>query len=329
MSVLYPLKFEPLLKEKIWGGSSLVSIYKKSGNPGLKYGESWELSAVSDNLSIIKNGFLAGNNIEELIEVYMGDLVGDTVYEKFGIEFPLLIKLIESESDLSLQVHPNNELALKRHNAYGKTEMWYIMEAKNNARIHTGFKKKTSREEYLNAVKNKDVASLIHIENCSPGDVFLNPSGRIHAIGAGLVLVEIQQTSDITYRISDWGRLDDSGKSRELHTDLATDAIDFDSVGSLKTSTVININSSANIAECEFFNTNLQWIDRAVMKNYESIDSFIVYICVEGSFNVRWNKNSEEISLGETVLIPATLRELTLEPTPEAKLLEVYIKNRK
>ncbi len=306
-----------------------MSNYKKSGNPGLKYGESWELSAVSDNLSIIKNGFLAGNNIEELIEVYMGDLVGDTVYEKFGIEFPLLIKLIESESDLSLQVHPNNELALKRHNAYGKTEMWYIMEAKNNARIYTGFKKKTSREEYLNAVKNKDVASLIRIENCSPGDVFLNPSGRIHAIGAGLVLVEIQQTSDITYRISDWGRLDDSGKPRELHTDLATDAIDFDSVGSLKTSTVININSSANIAECEFFNTNLQWIDRAVMKNYESIDSFIVYICVEGSFNVRWNKNSEDISLGETVLIPATLRELVLEPTPEAKLLEVYIKNRK
>ncbi|HHU33712.1 MAG TPA: mannose-6-phosphate isomerase, partial [Bacteroidetes bacterium] len=262
-------------------------------------------------------------------EVYMGDLVGDTVYEKFGIEFPLLIKLIESESDLSLQVHPNNELALKRHNAYGKTEMWYIMEAKNNARIHTGFKKKTSREEYLNAVKNKDVASLIHIENCSPGDVFLNPSGRIHAIGAGLVLVEIQQTSDITYRISDWGRLDDSGKSRELHTDLATDAIDFGSVDSLKSSAIININSSANIAECEFFTTNLQWIDRAVMKNYESIDSFIIYICVEGSFNVRWNKNSEEISLGETVLIPATLRELTLEPTPEAKLLEVYIKNRK
>ena len=329
MSVLYPLKFEPLLKEKIWGGSSLVSIYKKSGNPGLKYGESWELSAVSDNLSIIKNGFLAGNNIEELIEVYMGDLVGDTVYEKFGIEFPLLIKLIESESDLSLQVHPNNELALKRHNAYGKTEMWYIMEAKNNARIYTGFKKETSREEYLNAVKNKDVASLIRIENCSPGDVFLNPSGRIHAIGAGLVLVEIQQTSDITYRISDWGRLDDSGKSRELHTDLATDAIDFGSVDSLKSSAIININSSANIAECEFFTTNLQWIDRAVMKNYESIDSFIIYICVEGSFNVRWNKNSEEISLGETVLIPATLRELTLEPTPEAKLLEVYIKNRK
>ncbi|MGI5913562.1 MAG: type I phosphomannose isomerase catalytic subunit [Bacteroidales bacterium] len=329
MSVLYPLKFEPLLKEKIWGGSSLVSNYKKSGNPDLKYGESWELSAVSDNLSIIENGFLAGNNIEELIEVYMGDLVGDTVYEKFGIEFPLLIKLIESESDLSLQVHPNNELALKRHNAYGKTEMWYIMEAKNNARIYTGFKKETSREEYLNAVKNKDVASLIRIENCSPGDVFLNPSGRIHAIGAGLVLVEIQQTSDITYRISDWGRLDDSGKPRELHTDLATDAIDFNSVGSLKSSTVININSSANIAECEFFNTNLQWIDRAVMKNYESIDSFIVYICVEGSFNVRWNKNSEEISLGETVLIPATLRELVLEPTPEAKLLEIYIKNRK
>lgn len=304
----------------------MVSNYKKSGDPDLKYGESWELSAVSDNLSIIKNGFLAGNNIEELIEVYMGDLVGDTVYEKYGIEFPLLIKLMESESDLSIQVHPNNELALARHNAYGKTEMWYIMEAKNNAKIYTGFKKRTSKEEYLDAVKKNDVASLINAEKCSPGDVFLNPSGRIHAIGAGLVLVEIQQTSDITYRISDWGRLDNSGKPRELHTELATDAIDFDTVGSLKSSPIIDINSSVNIAECEFFNSNLQWIDRAVMKNYESIDSFIIYICVEGSFKVRWNENSEEISLGETVLIPAALKELILEPTPEAKLLEVYIK---
>ncbi len=326
MSELYPLKFEPQLKEKIWGGSSLVSNYNKSGDPDLKYGECWEISAVSDNLSVISNGFLAGNNIEEIVEVYMGDLVGDTIYEKFGIEFPLLIKLIEAASDLSIQVHPDNELALKRHNAYGKTEMWYILEAGEGSKIYTGFKKKTTRDEYLEAVKNNDVASLIGSAKCSPGDVFLNPSGRIHAIGAGLTLVEIQQTSDITYRISDWGRLDSTGKPRELHTDLATDAIDFGSVGSGKSSPSIDINSSVSIADCEFFTSNLQWIDKPVWKNYNSIDSFIIYICVEGAFNVRWGEKSEGISMGETVLIPASLKEVILEPSPEAKLLEVYIK---
>ena len=327
MSDLYPLKFEPQLKEKIWGGSSLVSEYKKNGKPDLKYGECWEISAVSDNISIIKNGFLAGNNLEEIIEVYMGDIVGDSVYDKFGIELPLLIKLIEAESDLSIQVHPNNELALKRHNAYGKTEMWYILEAAPEAKIYTGFKKKTTKDEYLLAAENNEVASLICAEKCSSGDVIFNPSGRIHSIGAGLILVEVQQTSDITYRISDWGRVDNSGKPRELHIDLATDAIDFESVGSWKSTPTININSSVNIADCEFFTSNLQWFDKPVLKNYNFLDSFILYICVEGAFNVRWKEKSEMISLGETVLIPASLKELVIEPSPVAKLLEIYIKN--
>lgn len=327
MAELYPLKFEPILKEKIWGGTSFVSKFKKGGKPDLNYGECWELSAVSDNLSIISNGFLAGNNIEEIVEVYMGDLVGDAVYDKFGVEFPLLIKLLESTKELSVQVHPNNELALERHNAYGKTEFWYILDAEEGAHLFSGFNKQTSKKEYLDAIKKDDIKALLREESCSNGDAFYNPSGRVHSIGAGLLLVEIQQTSDITYRISDGGRLDIDGKHRELHTELATDAIDFSSFESGKSSPVINPNSSVNIVDCEFFTTNLQWFDKPVGKNYGSIDSFVLYICVDGSFNICWENLSEKVEKGETVLLPASIKEVVLEPSPEAKLLEVYIKN--
>ncbi len=234
MSELYPLRFEPILKEKIWGGSSLAEHYgKKAGN--LKnIGESWEISAVSENLSVISNGFLAGNNIEEIIEVYMGDITGESVFEKFGNEFPLLIKLIEARDDLSVQVHPGNELAKERHNAFGKTEMWYILQSEKNAKIYTGFSKPVTRDSYINALKNNTVTDILNIERAYPGDTFFTPAGRIHAIGAGIVLAEIQQTSDITYRIYDWDRKDNTGKSRELHTDLALEAIDFNASGKNK-----------------------------------------------------------------------------------------------
>ncbi len=206
MAELYPLRFEPVLKEKIWGGSALVAKYGKNGEGLRNVGESWEISAVAGNLSVVTNGFLAGNNIEEIIEVYMGDLTGEAIFDKFGNEFPLLIKLIEAREDLSVQVHPGNELARERHNAYGKTEMWYILESQKGARIYTGFSKPVAREEYLNALKNNTIQDLLNVETADPGDAFFTPAGRIHAIGAGVVLAEIQQTSDITYRIYDWGR---------------------------------------------------------------------------------------------------------------------------
>jgi mannose-6-phosphate isomerase len=328
MSELYPLKFEPILKEKIWGGSSLAESYgKKAGN--LKnIGESWEISAVSDNLSIISNGFLAGNNIEEIIEVYMGDITGESVFEKFGNEFPLLIKLIEARDDLSVQVHPGNELAKERHKAYGKTEMWYILQSEKNAKIYTGFSKPATRDSYINAVKNNSVPDLLNIESADPGDTFFTPAGRIHAIGAGIVLAEIQQTSDITYRIYDWGRKDEKGKSRELHTDLALEAIDFNAAGKNKIKKELRKNTAENLVSSEFFDTNIIRFNEHIVRDYNLIDSFVVYICTEGRFLVSWENKSEKISKGETVLIPAMISDVVLVPDPEATILEIYINNK-
>ncbi len=328
MSELYPLKFEPILKEKIWGGSSLADNYGK--NPGnLKnIGESWELSAVSDNLSVISNGFLAGNNIEEIIEVYMGDITGESVFEEFGNEFPLLIKLIEARDDLSVQVHPGDELAKKRHKAYGKTEMWYILKSEKNAKIYTGFSNPVSRDSYINAVKNNTVGELLNIESADPGDTFFTPAGRIHAIGAGIVLAEIQQTSDITYRIYDWGRKDKNGKSRELHTDLALDAIDFNETGKSKIKKELLKNKPENLVSCKYFDTNIIQFNKHIARDYNIIDSFVAYICTEGRFMIRWDSGSEKVSKGETVLLPAMISDVVLVPEPEATVLEIYINNK-
>jgi len=325
MSELYPFKFEPILKEKIWGGTALVNHYYKKADPGNKYGESWEISAISDNLSVVVNGFLAGNNIEELIEVYMGDITGDVVYDKFGIEFPLLIKLIEARDDLSIQVHPGNEMARERHNAYGKTEMWYILEAEKDSRIFTGFREPISKETYTGALEAGSLAELLNVENPEPGDVFFTPAGRIHAIGSGIILAEIQQTSDITYRIYDWNRKDANDKGRELHTDLALDAIDFSASGINRKKILPMLNKTENLVNCEFFTTNLINFNELIIKDYNLIDSFVIYICTEGEFLIRWDGNSEPVIKGETVLLPAMIKEVILEPSPEAKVLEIFI----
>jgi mannose-6-phosphate isomerase len=328
MPELYPLKFEPILKEKIWGGSALAKNYGKKAGSLKNIGESWEISAVSDNLSIISNGFLAGNNIEEIIEVYMGDITGESVFEKFGNEFPLLIKLIEARDDLSVQVHPGNELAKERHKAYGKTEMWYILQSEKNAKIFTGFSKPINRDSYVSALKNNSIPDILNIETADPGDTFFTPAGRIHAIGAGIVLAEIQQTSDITYRIYDWGRKDEKGKSRELHTDLALEAIDFKAAGKNKIKKALQKNIPENLVSCEFFDTNILQFNEHIERDYNLIDSFVVYICTEGRFQIRWEEKSERISKGETVLLPAMISEVILLPESEATILEIYINNK-
>ncbi len=325
MSELYPLKFEPILKEKIWGGKSLAENYgKKQGN--LKnIGESWEISAVSENLSVVSNGFLAGNNIEEIIEVYMGDITGESVYEKFGYEFPLLIKLIEARDDLSVQVHPGDELARERHNAYGKTELWHILQSEKGARIYTGFSKQVSRESYIDAVNTGTIGELLNSEPAQPGDTFFTPAGRIHAIGAGIVLAEIQQTSDITYRIYDWGRKDNEGRPRELHTDLALDAIDFAQTGTGKINNEAVHNKPSNLVRCKYFDTGLISFGTRIKRDYNLIDSFVVYICTGGRFKIIWDSGSDSVTRGETVLIPASLTDVELIPEPDASLLEIYV----
>jgi mannose-6-phosphate isomerase len=325
MSELYPLKFETVLKEKVWGGNALVNRFNKKPFNSNPVGESWEISAIADNQSVVSNGFLAGNNIEELIEVYMGDITGDLIYEKYGNEFPLLIKIIEARQDLSIQVHPGDLLAKERHNAYGKTEMWYILDSDPESRIFTGFKQGVTKEMYLEAVKNGSLAELLNVENPEPGDTFFTPAGRIHAIGAGTVLAEIQQTSDITYRIFDWNRKSTGNEKRELHTDLALDAIDFGEAGKNRIRREAELNTSVNLVSCQYFCTNIVWLSKPVRKEYYNIDSFVIYICTEGEFLIRWDESSETVSKGETVLLPAMIKEVTLEPVGEAKLLEVYI----
>jgi mannose-6-phosphate isomerase len=325
MSELYPLKFETVLKEKVWGGDTLVSKYNKTATGSHKIGESWELSAVAENQSVISNGFLAGNNIEELIEVYMGDITGDSIYEKFGNEFPLLIKFIEAQEDLSIQVHPGNDLAKKRHQAYGKTEMWYILESKKGSKLYTGFREGVTKEIYEEAINNGGIEKLLNVENVDAGDTFFTPAGRVHAIGAGIVLVEIQQTSDITYRIFDWNRKSTGKEKRELHTDLALEAIDFSLAGENKIKVVPVLNKTENLVDCEFFNTNILSFNKPINKEYYFNDSFVVYICIEGEFLINWDDNSEKVTKGETVLLPAMIKEVTLKPVNETRILEVYI----
>jgi mannose-6-phosphate isomerase len=325
MSELYPLKFEPILKEKVWGGNALVSRYNKIPQGLVNIGESWELSSVSDNLSVISNGFLAGNNIGELIEVYMGDITGDSIFEKFGNEFPLLIKFIEAREDLSVQVHPADKLAKERHYAFGKTEMWYILESEKESKIYTGFKEGVTKEMYQESLKNGHLTDLLNVETAEAGDTFFTPAGRVHAIGAGTVLVEIQQTSDITYRIFDWNRKSSGKNKRNLHTDLALDAIDFSASGKNKIRKISEINKTENLVSCEYFNTNIISFNTPINKEYYVNDSFVVYICIDGEFLIRWDKNSDIVSKGDTILLPAMIKEVTLEPVKEARMLEIFI----
>lgn len=328
MNELYPLKFQPQLKERIWGGTQLVSLYKKANsNDGKTYGESWEISGIENSISVVSEGFLEGNDLQELIEIYMGDLVGDKVYDKFGLDFPLLIKLIDANQALSIQVHPNDELANERHGAFGKTEMWYVINSNDNAEIITGFSKATSKNEYLDYFNSGRIKELLNVEKTSKGDVFFIPAGRVHAIGAGVLLAEIQQTSDITYRIYDWDRTDSNGNPRELHTDLAIDAIDFKHYDSYKTVSPQEENKTHELASCQYFTTNKLSFSKAFERDYNFIDSFVVYICIEGAFKIIYgNGASTLVSQGETVLLPAELKNVILKPEPSSTILETYIK---
>ncbi len=327
MSGLYPLKFKPLFHEKIWGGNKMKSLLGKDYFHLSNCGESWEISAVEDNISKVGNGFLAGNNIAELIEIYMGDLVGDKVYEKFGNEFPLLFKFIDANDDLSVQVHPNDEMSKERHNAWGKTEMWYVIHAEMDALINSGFNRQLTKSEYLDYLENNRLSEILHYDKANAGDVFFIPAGRVHAIGKGVVLAEIQETSDVTYRIFDYNRKDANGNLRELHNDLALDAIDFTWKENYKTDYSAELNKPVEIVSCDYFTTNLLHFSEAQTKDFNLIDSFVVYMNIEGRYSIIYEDGEVIVEKGETVLIPACLESFTMKPLSSGvKTLEVYIR---
>lgn len=327
--MLYPIRFTPLLKERIWGGKTLLANAKqgkaKKIDATQPYGESWELSAVKGDESVVANGFLKRNNIEEIIEVYMGNLIGDKVYEKYGLTFPLLIKSLDCHDVLSVQVHPDDELAAERHNSYGKTEMWYIVDAEPGAFIYIGFNRKDiTREEYIAAINEGRLPELLNKVEVKPGDTFFIPAGTIHALGKGVVVLEIQQTSDVTYRVYDWERVDDNGNPRELHTALAVDAIDF---ASDKDKCIMHYepkkNVSTQMVKCDYFTTNIVELEGSTERELESIDSFVLYICAEGEADVCMGDSKEHLEPFDLVMIPAEADSVKL--CGNAKLLEVYI----
>ncbi len=325
MNTLYPLKFKPIFKDKIWGGNRIQTVLGKDFSPLPNCGEVWVVSDYAGNHSVVENGFLAGNELTELIEVYMSDLVGDKVYEKFHNEFPLLIKFIDSNDYLSIQVHPDDELAQKKNIGSGKTEMWYILHAEKNAQLISGFNQKMNRNTYLEHFKNKTLTDILNYENVSAGDAFYLPAGRVHALGPGILLTEIQQTSDNTFRIYDWDRVDAQGNPRELHTALALEAMDFNVYDNYRTNYLHKVNQTATIIKSPYFTTNMLQFNQSIAKDFSELDSFVVYVCVEGSCGLLYNEGIIDLHLGDAVLIPAEIKNVVLQTAKEAKLLEVYI----
>lgn len=316
----YPLQFEPILKERIWGGEKLKKILNKPIVSKIT-GESWELSTVEGDVSIVANGELKGKSLMELIDAMPNEILGTEVYKRFGKQFPLLFKYLDAREDLSIQVHPNDKLAKERHNSFGKTEMWYVTQADRDARIIVGFKKDSSKEEYLQHLNDKNLVSILDTVKAKPGDVFFLETGTVHAIGAGLVVAEIQQTSDITYRLYDFDRKDAQGNTRELHVDLALDAINYNKVDTQKKYET-KTNTSNVVVDCPYFTTNFIPLENKVSVS-KSGETFTVYMCIEGAFEIEFDGFKKAYQKGDTVLIPAEINAFILNG--KASILEIYI----
>ena len=323
---MYPLKFEDILRPMIWGGEE-ISRFKQlpEVHPGI--GESWEISQVGDRISVVSEGEDKGKTITELIKRDGANLLGKHVAARYADKFPLLIKFIDAHDNLSIQVHPNDELAMTRHNSFGKTEMWYVIDAKPGAGLYSGFSKQITPAEYVERIKNNTITDVLQEYEIHPGDVFFLPAGRVHSIGAGSFIAEIQQTSDITYRIYDFNRKDANGKTRELHTDLAREAINYEVLDDYRTKYEPLKDEPVELVACTYFTTSLYDMTEEISCDYSELDSFVIFICMEGSCKMRDNEGNElTVSAGESILLPATTQDITITPEGgNVKLLETYV----
>ena len=323
---MYPLKFEPILKQTLWGGDKIIPFKHLNENlPNV--GESWEISAVEGSESVVANGADKGLTLPEMVRKYKEELVGEANYMRFGNKFPLLIKFIDAKLDLSIQVHPNDELARKRHNSFGKNEMWYVIAADKGAKLISGFAEQITPKEYKERVYNGTFAEVLQTCEIKPGDVFYVPAGRVHGIGAGSFIAEIQQTSDVTYRIFDYNRKDQSGKTRELHTNQAMDAINFADVqDDFRTEYELTENEPIEVVASPYFTTSVYDMTEEITCDYSELDSFVIFICTEGSCKITDDsKNELTLCAGETILLPASTQEVTITPDGRVKLLETYV----
>lgn len=322
---LYPLIFDPIFKEKVWGGTKIRDVLGKDFAPLRNCGESWEISGIPGNLSKVSDGVLKGSTLPELIEEYKQDLVGKHVYEQFGNEFPLLIKFIDAAQDLSIQVHPNDKLARARHGSRGKSEMWYVFQADEGARLISGFNRNTSKEEYLEYLQSGRLTEILNREDVQRGDCFYLPAGRVHTIGKGLLLAEIQQSSDITYRIYDFDRTDKEGNKRELHTELALDALDYSAHANYKTAYQPSLNECVPLVKSQYFQTNLLDFTTGIIREHYDKDSFIIYTCTEGEAEILTQGHSAKICMGNAVLVPQKFPEVHIRTKSGFKMLETFM----
>ncbi len=325
MNTLYPLKFKPAFKEKIWGGQKIRTQLGLDFSPLPNCGEAWVISGVPGSETPVSNGFLKHNTLNELLEVYMDELVGEKVFDRFKEEFPILIKFIDSNDYLSIQVHPDDEMAARKGLGNGKSEMWYIMQADENARLYSGFNRELNQKSYLGYFENHRIKEILNEEVARKNDVFYIPAGRIHALGPGILLAEIQQSSDTTYRIYDWDRIAADGKPRELHTAEALEALDFTFHNSYRTHYPSLPNQTNPVVETPYFSVNQLMLDQSLRKDYSDLDSFVIYLCVEGSATIESGDSRSLLKTGEAMLIPAILEEIILHPSPKCKILESFI----
>ena len=326
MNLLSPMKFHPIFVEKLWGGTKIKDILHHDFSPLERCGELWAISGVEGKESVVSEGPLEGNNLNEVLEIFMGELVGESVFEKFENEFPLLIKFLDANDWLSIQVHPDDELARIRGLQRGKTEMWYIIQADKGAKLIDGFSKAVSKEQFKKSVEENKVAELMNYVEVEAGDCLYIPAGRVHSLGPGILLAEIQQSSDTTYRIYDWNRKDKDGKGRKLHLEEALDAIDYTLKDDYKVDYHRINNQTITMVDETYFTTNILSFNAAIEKDYEELDSFVIYMVTEGSFQMKYDNGSMDMATGDVVLIPAITKKIELYPTPGATLLEIYIK---
>ena len=317
--MLYPLKFKPIYKTKVWGGDKIAKI-KNDSNVPADCGESWEISGVQGDVSVVSNGFLAGNTLQEIIEVYLDEIVGEKVLDEYGYEFPILLKIIDAKDNLSVQVHPDDETAAELHNARGKTEAWYILDADKDAKIIDGFNRDTTESELLQSIKDGNLENLLKYHNVKSGEFYFIPAGRVHGMCAGTAVIEIQETSDITYRIYDYNR-----GNRELHTQYAVDVIDYKKNDKQSVQFSRMPDHSNPIVDCKYFTANYLPVMNSLLKDYSNLDSFVIYHCVHGQVTVKTADSEEILNEGESILIPACIDEVVLIPIKYTELLEVYM----
>ena len=318
------LKFHPILKEKVWGGEKIKNVLNKF-SVSRKIGESWELSGLPENVSVVSEGKYKGQSLNQLISVYKEKLSGKQVYEKYGEQFPLLIKFIDADDDLSVQVHPDDTVAQKIYGQNGKNELWYILDSDENAELILGLNKNLSREEFRKSIKRNTLTENLNRVKVKRGDIFFIPAGRIHAVKKGVLLAEIQQASDITYRIYDWNRKDLNGKYRDLHIDEACKVADLNVEKNYLTKYSDEQNTFIPCVSNQFFTVNLLKFDKEIHKDYYESDSFVVFICTKGNFRIKYSGKETSVSFGETVLLPAAIKNIKIIPEQESELLEVFV----